>query len=391
MDEQAFLDAIIAAPDDDAPRLIYADWLDEHGHAERAEFIRLQSELARKERYDPSRLPLENREQEILKKHGAKWAEPIAAITGDYEYRRGFVDAVSIGARKFLTHGARLFQLAPVRNVRLVRLASSNIRATDFAKSDLLPRIRGLVVQGQLDAAVLCALLTSPGLKKLTGLTLEGYLTAEAIEPVLSGCLPKLESLNLDAEGSILNTEHVEKLADARWASSLRHLNLNGHVIKVGGAEAIAHSKRLKGLLSLSLKRCGVGLAGTQAIADSKNLPNLRTLDLRSNRLTDNAARALAASKGLPALRELFLGMNDFGPDAARALADWPGLARLRLLHFFACRIGDEGAIALAESPHIANLWCLDVTLTDIGKRGERALAESPNLKNVRIGSFKGD
>ena len=34
--EEAFLQDIVANPDDDAPRLIYADWLEEHGEAERA-------------------------------------------------------------------------------------------------------------------------------------------------------------------------------------------------------------------------------------------------------------------------------------------------------------------------------------------------------------------
>lgn len=42
-DEQLALEAaVVAAPDDDLPRLVYADWLDEHGDGERAEFIRLQ-------------------------------------------------------------------------------------------------------------------------------------------------------------------------------------------------------------------------------------------------------------------------------------------------------------------------------------------------------------
>jgi uncharacterized protein (TIGR02996 family) len=144
MDEQAFLDAVIAAPDDDAPRLIYADWLDEHNQSERAEFIRLQCELARMERFDPCRLPLEKREQEILKKYGARWAEPLAPITRDYEFRRGFIDAVSVGARKFLKLGAQLFALAPVQTIRLTRFGSSNVTAADLDKSGLLPRIRGL-------------------------------------------------------------------------------------------------------------------------------------------------------------------------------------------------------------------------------------------------------
>ncbi len=46
-DRDAFMAAILAAPDDDLPRLVFADWLDEHGEPERAEFIRVQCELAR--------------------------------------------------------------------------------------------------------------------------------------------------------------------------------------------------------------------------------------------------------------------------------------------------------------------------------------------------------
>jgi uncharacterized protein (TIGR02996 family) len=44
---EQLLAAILAAPDDDAPRLAYADWLDEHGEPERASFIRVQCKLAR--------------------------------------------------------------------------------------------------------------------------------------------------------------------------------------------------------------------------------------------------------------------------------------------------------------------------------------------------------
>jgi uncharacterized protein (TIGR02996 family) len=42
--ERALLAAIIAEPEDDTPRLVYADWLDEHARPERAEFIRVQCE-----------------------------------------------------------------------------------------------------------------------------------------------------------------------------------------------------------------------------------------------------------------------------------------------------------------------------------------------------------
>ena len=44
--ETDLLAAVIAAPLDDGPRLVMADWFEEHGAPERAEFIRVQIELA---------------------------------------------------------------------------------------------------------------------------------------------------------------------------------------------------------------------------------------------------------------------------------------------------------------------------------------------------------
>lgn len=45
-DELGMLRAICAEPQEDTPRLAYADWLDEHGEADRAEFIRVQVRIA---------------------------------------------------------------------------------------------------------------------------------------------------------------------------------------------------------------------------------------------------------------------------------------------------------------------------------------------------------
>jgi uncharacterized protein (TIGR02996 family) len=44
-DDRAFIRAILADPSDDAPRLVYADWLDERGDV-RGRFLRLEVELA---------------------------------------------------------------------------------------------------------------------------------------------------------------------------------------------------------------------------------------------------------------------------------------------------------------------------------------------------------
>src|SRR4051812_46175401 len=47
-----FLDDITAHPDDDNPRLIYSDWLEDQGDVARAEFIRVQIERTRLPEWD---------------------------------------------------------------------------------------------------------------------------------------------------------------------------------------------------------------------------------------------------------------------------------------------------------------------------------------------------
>jgi uncharacterized protein (TIGR02996 family) len=85
-DDSALLAAIRAAPADDAPRLVYADWLDEHGHPERAEFIRVQCELARRD--DPALL---RREAELLAAHHDAFAGPHLAPSFRFRFGRGFI------------------------------------------------------------------------------------------------------------------------------------------------------------------------------------------------------------------------------------------------------------------------------------------------------------
>jgi uncharacterized protein (TIGR02996 family) len=100
--DEAFLQAIIENPDDDTPRLVYADWLDEHGQEERAEFIRVQCELARLTSDDPRRPKLKTRERELLNEHQREWAGPLGRWAYPNEFRRGFVEAITIRPAVFL-------------------------------------------------------------------------------------------------------------------------------------------------------------------------------------------------------------------------------------------------------------------------------------------------
>jgi uncharacterized protein (TIGR02996 family) len=76
-EELAFLTAIRDRPNDEATRLIYADWLEERGDP-RGEFIRVECELAtlsvRNERYNK----LKERAKELAKKIDTLWLSIVS-------------------------------------------------------------------------------------------------------------------------------------------------------------------------------------------------------------------------------------------------------------------------------------------------------------------------
>src|SRR5262249_3179616 len=65
--------AVVAAPHDAPPRLILADWLEEHGQPERAEFIRVQCQLAQADDDAPEYPALRRREQQLWLKYKSLW------------------------------------------------------------------------------------------------------------------------------------------------------------------------------------------------------------------------------------------------------------------------------------------------------------------------------
>jgi uncharacterized protein (TIGR02996 family) len=68
-----FLNAIHAAPNDGALRLVYADWLDEHGESARAEYLRLENEIVALLPKDARRRELRARLGELRVSVGEDW------------------------------------------------------------------------------------------------------------------------------------------------------------------------------------------------------------------------------------------------------------------------------------------------------------------------------
>ena len=75
---RVFLDEARDRPDDDVPRLVLADWLDDHGDdtdRARAEHLRIQCRLARPGQTEPG---LAARERQLEARHADDWLGPLA-------------------------------------------------------------------------------------------------------------------------------------------------------------------------------------------------------------------------------------------------------------------------------------------------------------------------
>jgi uncharacterized protein (TIGR02996 family) len=86
-EEAALLQAVVDRPKDDAPRLVYADWLEETREplrVARAELIRVQIALERMPEHDPSWPELAERERLLLRQHWKEWQRPFRAQKHEY-------------------------------------------------------------------------------------------------------------------------------------------------------------------------------------------------------------------------------------------------------------------------------------------------------------------
>jgi uncharacterized protein (TIGR02996 family) len=147
-DEDALLAAITAAPDDDAPRLAYADWLDEHGHADRAEFIRVQCRIARGAEWGQHQ-ELLRRETALLGRYRKEWLGPLRKLlpssTGTFS--RGFVEHVETEAAHYLRAAPELYRLFPLRDVAVRNVTDWS--ALSFLARPWHTRLRAITFNGR--------------------------------------------------------------------------------------------------------------------------------------------------------------------------------------------------------------------------------------------------
>jgi uncharacterized protein (TIGR02996 family) len=265
----AFLGDIKEDADDDAPRLIFADWLAEHGtplEAARGALLRLQCRLHRLAADDPQRSALREQERRLLARHQKEWLGPLYWRVSRWRFVRGLLH-LTAAAGRLLSRSPRLTPEALAWVEELTLFDLSGARAKRLARWGPLAHVSGLEARNNdLDSAAAAALGESP---------------------LLAG---------------------------------LRSLNLANNRIGPEGAAVLAAAPHLSRLRLLDLAFNPLGREGVAALAASPHLSGLETLVLARTALTDDGARALAAAPHLRRLRLLNVYGNGLGPAATAAL-----------------------------------------------------------------------
>jgi len=332
------LQAIFADAREDAPRLTYADWLEEQDQADWAELIRVQCELARKHKIGPRSLDdfrswaerntrLREREAQLL---SMPWAENWRGL--DTTFDRGLPSGLTMNVEQLATIGE------PV--LRWLRLGC---RLTLHQAGD--------------DPSVLAA---CPLLEQVTYLDLsENSLGDDGLVAFLeSPYLGHLQCLNLASNGILPGG--IQALVMARSLRSLLNLDLSYNRIGILGARELAAWPALAGVGFLNLSATFIRDLGLQAIAESPYLTRLE--ELRADQeeeiglgnapwqpgVGDEGVAALARSQFATTLRRLSLRHNDVGDAGARQLVS-PCIFSFEFLDLHNNHIGPEGVNALSE------------------------------------------
>jgi uncharacterized protein (TIGR02996 family) len=262
MDEHdAFLRAIRDNPEDDTPRLVFADWLQEHDEEERAQFIRLQCELATLDPRTSKAEELRERIWRLQNKHEPAWVgfEPLWDLVS-VRFHRGFVHAVGKEleemSAEMWNHLRRLWNTHPVQQVFMLR---PGVEGLDSLIEEAAPRLNALHLRS-------------------------AFLTPDRLTQLLrSFTRGRIRSLQLGSSNS-LTDEHARIIAQAPELERLEELFLSTEPDLTDDAgEALAHSPYLTNLKHLDIAYASMGARGLSAILLSKNLPSLRYVNAEGN------------------------------------------------------------------------------------------------------------
>jgi uncharacterized protein (TIGR02996 family) len=365
------LQAIIEAPDDDVPRLLYADFLEETGgdaDIARAELIRFQIETARLPDGHPDKPGRTERAVRMTDRHKADWFGWVRH-EGCLPYpQRGFLDSWHCGKKEGHQDDlADAFRHEPITEVTL---APNGEDLPALAGWPQLSRLRKLNLwPGTPQEEDVLAFLSSPhlsGLREFEYMGRRGTRVPLARACRLLAALPQfagLSSLSITSAG--VGDDGAAALAASGTLTGLRVLVLGHCGLGPAGCRALLASPVVAGLTNLNLggnlRRAADGEALAGMLAGSPHLGRLECLILDETPVNGRAAGRLARASW-SAMKSLTLWPHDLNDSSTptglatmtaaglRPLSASPWFGRLEHLNLSGHPIGDEGAAILADA-----------------------------------------
>lgn len=378
--EDRFLAAILEDSGDEAPRLIYADWLEKRGNP-RGEFIHIQCALAKLSNTDPRWVDLAARERELLNTYESLWAAPLAGLVEGWRFRRGFIEDINLSARNFIAGAESIFRTNPIQGVRLGRLFEISPRwkgppRNDYWRDDEeFRRIDADFRRFHRDGMQMIA--ACPWLARIKRLDLSGNRITDAVAQVLSQSSSLSQLVELDLVPNEMTATGLISLAYSPHLPNLSRL----YVEKAIGAKSLTKFSSSP----LATRLTVLDLADDEGVL--AGYPHLARIcgNFVGHKLGDAGVEALISSSRLAGLTSLDLSYNEITTKGAQALAACPQLSNLRRLDMEYNFIGPEGTEALANSPYLSNLTKLNLGVDNaVGRKGAQAILNSPYLRELR-------
>jgi uncharacterized protein (TIGR02996 family) len=243
-DAVSLLEQVKAQPEDDAPRLVLADWLQEccpPSLAARGEFIHLQVTRSRLAPDDPQQAVLLRLERQLLKVHVLDWLGPLADHFSGWRFERGLIHLEGRAERVLRRGVEETLPLPCTIWVEALQLAEMKpTHAADLARFPLLGQLTSLdLSHNRLGWASFARLMSSPHLARLVSLRLEGC--------------------RIQAHGAGV-------LARSPYLRQLRSLDLTDNRIGDLGATDLACSHQLPALTRIYLGGNGIGVEGWEKL-----------------------------------------------------------------------------------------------------------------------------
>jgi uncharacterized protein (TIGR02996 family) len=226
---RVFFREIKEYPDDDTPRLIFADWLQEHGNAAaaaRGEFLRSRVLRQRLPPDDPTHGLLKRREGELFTAYRWAWLGPLADQARYWEFDRGLVQIWAQAERVLSAEVTAWSATEAAYWVDSLTLSDVTPRhLSQLAESPLLEHLSTVdLSDNRLQS--LRTLFDRPGVRQLHRLVLSrNRLRGEAIASLTAS--PHLLQLRvLELERNQLGDDAAALLAESASLRDLRVLRL---------------------------------------------------------------------------------------------------------------------------------------------------------------------